>query len=161
MFLRCKKRRKDGKEHHYWSIVENRRVMGGCILQQTCGNHTLQHIVTILGSDSLGTKPRAQRWLLTSGGLPRSIEGHVEFELGGAIVIGATAVDEESVADIDVADGSNASGEFLGHVESDVLAERLRAGGIAIGHVVNIAAAATGRDGTETFRARKGRQGHS
>lgn len=34
MFLRCKKRRKDGKEHSYWSIVENRRVMGGRILQR-------------------------------------------------------------------------------------------------------------------------------
>jgi transposase len=34
MFLRCKKRRKDGKEHHYWSIVENRRLMGGRILQR-------------------------------------------------------------------------------------------------------------------------------
>ena len=34
MFLRCKKRRKDGKEHHYWSIVENRRVAGGRILQR-------------------------------------------------------------------------------------------------------------------------------
>lgn len=34
MFLRCKKRRKDGKEHHYWSIVENRRVMGGSVLQR-------------------------------------------------------------------------------------------------------------------------------
>ncbi len=26
MFLRCSKRLKDGKEHHYWSIVENKRV---------------------------------------------------------------------------------------------------------------------------------------
>lgn len=34
MFLRCKKRRKDGKEHLYWSIVENRRVGGGRILQR-------------------------------------------------------------------------------------------------------------------------------
>ena len=34
MFLRCKKRRKDGKDHLYWSIVENRRVMGGRILQR-------------------------------------------------------------------------------------------------------------------------------
>jgi len=34
MFLRCKKRRKDGKEHHYWSIVENRRIMGGRVLQR-------------------------------------------------------------------------------------------------------------------------------
>src|ERR1700687_6095056 len=29
MFLRHKLRRKDGKEHRYWSIVENRRVSGG------------------------------------------------------------------------------------------------------------------------------------
>ena len=29
MFLRHKVRRKDGKEHRYWSIVENRRVTGG------------------------------------------------------------------------------------------------------------------------------------
>ena len=29
MFLRCKKRRKDGKEHHYSSIVEIRRITAG------------------------------------------------------------------------------------------------------------------------------------
>lgn len=29
MFLKCSKRFKDGKEHCYWSIVENRRVGGG------------------------------------------------------------------------------------------------------------------------------------
>ena len=34
MFLRCKKRLKDGKEHHYWSIVENRRISGGRVLQR-------------------------------------------------------------------------------------------------------------------------------
>jgi transposase len=34
MFLRCKKRYKDGKEHLYWSIVENRRVSGGRVLQR-------------------------------------------------------------------------------------------------------------------------------
>ena len=34
MFLRCKKRFKDGKEHLYWSIVENRRVSGGRVLQR-------------------------------------------------------------------------------------------------------------------------------
>jgi hypothetical protein len=32
MFLRHKLRRKDGKEHRYWSIVENRRVSGGRIV---------------------------------------------------------------------------------------------------------------------------------
>ena len=28
MFVRCKMRRKDGKEHRYWSVVENVRVRG-------------------------------------------------------------------------------------------------------------------------------------
>lgn len=34
MFLRHKIRRKDGKEHRYWSIVENRRVGGGRTVQR-------------------------------------------------------------------------------------------------------------------------------
>jgi hypothetical protein len=34
MFLRPKLRRKDGKEHRYWSIVENRRVSGGRTVQR-------------------------------------------------------------------------------------------------------------------------------
>ena len=34
MFLRCKKRRKDGKEHLYWSVVENRRVAGDRVVQR-------------------------------------------------------------------------------------------------------------------------------
>jgi hypothetical protein len=34
MFLRCKKRRNDGEERYYWSIVENRRITGGRILQR-------------------------------------------------------------------------------------------------------------------------------
>ena len=34
MFLRHKLRRKDGKEHRTWSIVENRRVSGGRTVQR-------------------------------------------------------------------------------------------------------------------------------
>ena len=34
MFLRCKKRRKDGKDHLYWSVVENRRVAGDRVMQR-------------------------------------------------------------------------------------------------------------------------------
>jgi hypothetical protein len=34
MFLRSKIRRKDGKEHHSWSVVENRRVSGGRVVQR-------------------------------------------------------------------------------------------------------------------------------
>src|ERR1700751_5227445 len=34
MFVRHTKRKKDGKEHRYWSIVENRRVGGGRVVQR-------------------------------------------------------------------------------------------------------------------------------
>ncbi len=34
MFLRCNRRRKDGKEHCYWNIVENKRVGGGRVVQR-------------------------------------------------------------------------------------------------------------------------------
>ena len=34
MFLRSKVRRKDGKQHRYWSIVENTRVAGGRVVQR-------------------------------------------------------------------------------------------------------------------------------
>ena len=34
MFVRCKKRFKDGEEHRYWSVVENVRVSGGRVVQR-------------------------------------------------------------------------------------------------------------------------------
>jgi hypothetical protein len=34
MFLRSKRRIKDGKEHRYWSVVENRRVRSGRVVQR-------------------------------------------------------------------------------------------------------------------------------
>jgi len=34
MFLRSTTRKKDGKEHRYWSVVENRRIAGGRVLQR-------------------------------------------------------------------------------------------------------------------------------
>jgi hypothetical protein len=34
MFLRHKVCRKDGKEHRTWSVVENRRVQGGRVVQR-------------------------------------------------------------------------------------------------------------------------------
>lgn len=34
MFLRAKTRRKDGKEHRYWSIAENRCSHGGRVVQR-------------------------------------------------------------------------------------------------------------------------------
>ena len=35
MFLRATERRKDGKVHRYWSVVENRRVRRGRTVQKT------------------------------------------------------------------------------------------------------------------------------
>ncbi len=34
MFLRCTNRTKDGKEHRYWNVVENRRISGGRVVQR-------------------------------------------------------------------------------------------------------------------------------
>ncbi len=34
MFLKCNRRRKDGKEHRYWSIVESKRCRGGKFVQR-------------------------------------------------------------------------------------------------------------------------------
>ncbi|MFH1278207.1 MAG: IS1634 family transposase [Candidatus Eisenbacteria bacterium] len=34
MFLRCTRRRKNGKGHRYWNVVENRRVSGGRVVQR-------------------------------------------------------------------------------------------------------------------------------
>ena len=34
MFLRATTRKKDGKLHDYWSIVESRRVAGGRVVQR-------------------------------------------------------------------------------------------------------------------------------
>jgi hypothetical protein len=34
MFLRCATRKKNGKEHRYWTLVENRRVAGGRVVQR-------------------------------------------------------------------------------------------------------------------------------
>src|SRR3954464_3963506 len=34
MFLRCKVRRKDGKQHRYWSVVDNTRTARGRVVQR-------------------------------------------------------------------------------------------------------------------------------
>ena len=34
MYLKCNRRIKDGKEHRYWSIMENRRCAGGRVMQR-------------------------------------------------------------------------------------------------------------------------------
>ena len=39
MFLRSHERRKDGKRHVYWSVVENRRVSSGRVVQRQATSH--------------------------------------------------------------------------------------------------------------------------
>jgi hypothetical protein len=34
MFLKRTQRIKDGKTHHYWSVVENRRLINGKVMQR-------------------------------------------------------------------------------------------------------------------------------
>ena len=51
MFLRCTMRNKNGKEHRYWSLVENRRLADGRVAQR----HVLY----------LGESPCAPRHFLT------------------------------------------------------------------------------------------------
>ncbi len=34
MYLRCNRRFKDGKEHHYWNIVESKRCRDGKVVQR-------------------------------------------------------------------------------------------------------------------------------
>ena len=48
MFLRQKIRKKDGKRHRYFSVVENKRVAGGRVVQK----HVL-HLGEINGSQEL------------------------------------------------------------------------------------------------------------
>ena len=72
MFLRCKVRRKDGKQHRYWSVVENARVAGGRVVQR----HVLylgeindtqelawRRSIAVLSARSPGLKPSWRRGL--------------------------------------------------------------------------------------------------
>ncbi len=66
MFLRATIRKKDGKEHRYWSLVENRRVSGGRVSQR----HVL-YLGEINSSQELGWRKSIE--VLEDGG-PRGDE---------------------------------------------------------------------------------------
>src|SRR6266446_1230612 len=66
MFLRATIRKKDGKEHRYWSLVENRRVRGGRVSQR----HVL-YLGEINSSQELGWRESIE--VLEDGG-PRGDE---------------------------------------------------------------------------------------
>ena len=67
MFLRATIRKKDGKEHRYWSVVENRRVAGGRVVQR----HVL-YLGEINSSQELGWRKSIE--VLEDGGrAPRTL----------------------------------------------------------------------------------------
>ena len=80
MFLRCKVRRKDGKQHRYWSVVENTRVAGGRVVQR----HVLY-----LGeiNDSSGSAWRKSIDVLEDGAeRPRTLSLFSEDRVEGLLV---------------------------------------------------------------------------
>ena len=56
MFLRSKSRIKDGKVHRYWSVVENRRVRDGRVVQRQ-----VLYLGEINGSQACGLEPELDR----------------------------------------------------------------------------------------------------
>jgi hypothetical protein len=66
MFSRATARKKDGKEHRYWSVVENRRVAGGRVVQR----HVLYlgEINSSQRTRLAGFFPLCGRFIVISGG---------------------------------------------------------------------------------------------
>src|ERR1700746_1962448 len=80
MFLRCKVRRKDGKQHRYWSVVENTRVAGGRMVQR----HVL-YLGEINDSQELAWRRAIE--VLDDGGAPAAPMGRM---LAGADAMART-----------------------------------------------------------------------
>src|SRR4029450_3368450 len=85
MFLRCKVRRKDGKQHRYWSVVENTRVGGGRVVQR----HVL-YLGEINDTQELAWR-RSIEVLEDGGARPRTLslfpEDRCEGLLGDASIV--------------------------------------------------------------------------
>ena len=90
MFVRCKKRFKDGKEHRYWSVVENVRVRGGRVVQR----HVLylgeindsQRAAWCRSIEVVEGKSRSRQMALFSrgsGGVGAGLRGGEDQRLGG------------------------------------------------------------------------------
>jgi hypothetical protein len=76
MFLRCTTRKKNGKEHRYWNLVENRRVAGGQVVQRQ---------VLYLGeiNDSQCEVWRKSIEVFEDGrSAPRTVADHVQEQIG-------------------------------------------------------------------------------
>jgi hypothetical protein len=70
MFLKCHSRVKDGKEHRYWNIVENRRCGRGKFVQRQGRIPELGSLVLACRQDSstVRTKRRAPESILMGKG---------------------------------------------------------------------------------------------
>src|SRR6201986_1463480 len=79
MFLRCKVRRKDGKQHRYWSVVENTRVAGGRVVQR----HVL-YLGEINDTQELAWR-RSIEVLEEGATQPRTLSLFPEDRFGGAL----------------------------------------------------------------------------
>src|SRR5436309_2365002 len=86
MFLRCKVRRKDGKQHRYWSVVENTRTARGRVVQR----HVL-YLGEINDTQELAWR-RSIEVLEDGAAQPRTLslfpEDRVEGVLADASVVG-------------------------------------------------------------------------
>ena len=84
MFLRCKVRRKDGKQHRYWSVVENTRVAGGRVVQR----HVL-YLGEINDSQELAWR-RSIEVLEEGAGQPRTLALFPEDRCAAALADAST-----------------------------------------------------------------------
>jgi hypothetical protein len=84
MFLRCKVRRKDGKQHRYWSVVENTRVAGGLVVQR----HVL-YLGEINDSQELAWR-RSIEVLEDGAGQPRTLSLFPEDRCAAALADAST-----------------------------------------------------------------------
>ena len=86
MFLRCKVRRKDGKQHRHWSVVENTRVAGGRVVQRQ-----VLYLGEINDSQELAWR-RSIEVLEEGAARPRTLslfpEDRVEGRLADASIVG-------------------------------------------------------------------------
>jgi hypothetical protein len=79
MFLRKTQRKKDGKTHDYWSVVENKRVAGGGVVQR----HVL-YLGEINSSQAAGWR-KAIEVLDDDVGLPRTLALFPEDRCAGVV----------------------------------------------------------------------------
>jgi len=99
MFLRCKSRRKDGKVHRSWSLVESRRVRGGRVVQRQ-----VLHLGEINDSQQAAWRRTIEVFAEPAGGAPGGEVGRARqmalFPEDGALASGADEVVRVRLSDL-------------------------------------------------------------